>query len=128
MTRADLPENVVQFLIDHIDSVPHLEMLLLMWRSAPAAWSAEQLAARIYVPPSKVNEILEDFQRQGFVVPTDAQRYTYVTDWDRESPVVAQVDESYRTHLIDVSELLHSKGSNAVREFARAFRLKRDDK
>ena len=39
---------------------------------------------------------------------------------------MAAVDTTYRRELIRVSRLIHSKPSAAVREFARAFRLKKE--
>ena len=40
--------------------------------------------------------------------------------------LIAAVDSAYRKELIRISRLIHSKPSAAVREFARAFRIKKD--
>jgi hypothetical protein len=36
------------------------------------------------------------------------------------------VDATYRRELVRISSMIHSKPSPAVRQFARAFRLKKD--
>jgi predicted ArsR family transcriptional regulator len=59
---------VDQFILDKIDSVPHLEALLLLWNSRPAEWSAEELAKRLYVDRSLARKLLEDLTREEIVV------------------------------------------------------------
>jgi hypothetical protein len=36
------------------------------------------------------------------------------------------VDAIYRKDVVRISSMIHSKGSAGVREFARAFRIKKD--
>ena len=52
--------DVDQFLRDHIDTVPHLEALLLLWNSRPKEWSVEEMAKGLFLPPEAAKEILED--------------------------------------------------------------------
>jgi hypothetical protein len=35
--------DVYEFFLDRIDSVPHLEAVILLWNSRPVGWSAEDL-------------------------------------------------------------------------------------
>ena len=49
MTSPEIPARVLQFLAGHIDSVPQLEALLLLWEDPQRLWSEEELAGRIYV-------------------------------------------------------------------------------
>jgi hypothetical protein len=40
---------------------------------------------------------------------------------------MASVAATYRQNLVLVANIIHSKASGAVREFARAFEIKKDD-
>ncbi len=122
-------EEVNEFLHDRIDTVPHLEALLLLWNSRPKAWSVEEMATSLYLAPESAKEILDDLVRQNLIDTvagtSDRYRYEQGADLDR---IISLVDSTYRRELIPITRLIHSKPSAAVREFARAFRLKKDRK
>ena len=121
-----LRAEVDQFLRDKIDTVPHLEALLLLWNARPKPYSVSAMAERLFLAPEAVKEILDDLVRGGLITnvsgPGESYRYDSEPDRDR---LIATVDMTYRRELIRVSRLIHSKPSAAVREFARAFRLKK---
>ena len=55
--------EALQFIAENIDSVPHLEALILLWNSRPVSWNLAELASRLYVTPERVHEILNDLMR-----------------------------------------------------------------
>lgn len=126
MTEAEeLDPEVLRFIQQYIDTVPHLEGLLLMWQSAGAPWSAEHLAARIYVAPVVARVILEDLMRHGMVQPQgNPPAYAFDPQWDTHRQILARVARTYSRQLTRVATLIHSKGPRSVRDFARAFKLK----
>ena len=119
--------DVDQFVENHIDTVPHLEAFLLLWNTYPKEWSIKDMAEGLFVTPESAKKILEDLTRQSLVVmiPKTPEVFRYKTEPGREE-LVTLVDGAYRRELIRISTLIHSKPSAAVREFAKAFRLKRD--
>jgi hypothetical protein len=128
MTEQDHAKSAVdQFLRDQIDTVPHLEALLLLWNSRPKPWSIEEMA-RLFLASEAGREILGDLARQGLIVtvPGEVGTYHYEPEEKRDQ-LVGSVDSTYRRELIRVSRLIHSKPSAAIREFARAFRFKKDE-
>ena len=50
--------EVDQFILGHIESVSHLEALLLVWRSRPKMWTVDELALLLYVKPEVVHKTL----------------------------------------------------------------------
>lgn len=62
-----LPAHVLRFLADQIESVPHLEALLLLWQSPERGWSLEEIATRVYVPRDAAAHLLADLARRGMV-------------------------------------------------------------
>jgi predicted DNA-binding transcriptional regulator len=119
---------VYQFIFDQIESVPHLEALLLVWNSRPQPWTIENLAQRLYVSSDVVLTLLQDLVRQGLIaiVPGPPQGYRYETASPEQDQLMAAVDETYRREVVRISTLIHSKPSPSVREFARAFRLTKE--
>jgi len=119
--------EVDQFLQNQIDTVPHLEALLLLWNSRPQQWSVDDMANGLYLAPEAAKEILEDLSRRSLIVVASEGdgRYRYEPEPERDR-LIGAVDSIYRRDLIRISRLIHSKPSAAIRAFARAFRIKKD--
>ena len=126
---SDSSPDVDRFLREKIDTVPHLEALLLLWNSRPRPWSVHEMAKALFLAPDLTKAILDDLVRHRLVGLGSSgatyEGYFYEPEPDRDD-LVAAVDASYRRELIRVSRLIHSKPSASIREFARAFRLKKE--
>lgn len=128
MTGAIDPE-VERFLLDSIDTVPHLEALLLIFQSPAIVWTVAELAARIYVNEKQASGILEDLTRRALIarVEQSPPKYQYIERSEPQTQLLHKVAQSYRTQLVQVTRFIHSNASASVRDFARAFRLKDND-
>jgi DNA-binding IclR family transcriptional regulator len=127
MTSPEIPARVLQFLAERIDTVPQLEALLLLWENPQREWSEEELAARIYVSRPVAATIMQALQRQQLVTTEPVStRYRYNPQWDPSGEVMPEVAAAYSRHLVQLATFIHSRASTAVREFARAFDLKKD--
>lgn len=120
--------NAYEFILENIDSVPHLEALVLLWNSRPVAWTCEELASRLYIPEEKVSSLLADLVRLQLIAKTAGPppKYSYFPRSEEQSEMMRLVDIAYRRDLVRISTMIHSKTSPSVREFARAFRFKKD--
>ncbi|HEX3663454.1 MAG TPA: hypothetical protein VHU89_18605 [Acidobacteriaceae bacterium] len=116
--------EVDRFILSEIDSVPHLEALLLLWNSRPKQWPVEDVAAYLFIPLDRTREILQDLQQRELVLMTFAGCF-YNPNFSGDH-LMEELDRIYRRELVRVSNMIHSKASPAVREFARAFRFKKD--
>lgn len=117
--------EVEQFVLDEIDSVPHLEALLLLWSRRSQEWSLEELAKALYLAPERTRSIVMDLERQGFITANAEDRFQY-----RSTPrdnTIDKLDQVYRRQVVHISTIIHSKPAASLREFARAFRLKKDN-
>jgi predicted ArsR family transcriptional regulator len=120
--------QVDQFVAEQIDSVPHLEALLLLWESRPKAWTIEEMARSLYIRSEQAAKILEALVQRNLVQTEngDSQRYTYGSGSEERNQLMQQVEATYRRELVRISSLIHSKATAGVRDFARAFRFTRD--
>ena len=128
MSVPGIPENVLQFIAAKIDTVPQLEALLLLWENPQHDWSEEELAGGIYVSIEAAAAILQALQRRQLIDSTNDSpaKYRYSTAWDPSGELMSEVAGAYRRHLVPLATYIHSRASSAVREFARAFDLKKD--
>ncbi|MGH8176405.1 MAG: hypothetical protein ACREV5_09110 [Steroidobacter sp.] len=128
MHLPDIPEHVLQFIAEKIDTVPQLEALLLLWENQSQTWESGVVAARIYVRPDVCAEILQTLQRRELIrsEPGSPPRYRYNPDWDKSGDLMVQVATAYQRHLVPIATFIHSRGPSSVREFARAFDFKKE--
>ena len=129
MASGAIPNEVEQFLLAVIDTVPHLEALLLIFQNPDTVWSVDDLAARIYVDNPQAAAVLDDLTRRKLIarVQLSPPKYQFVAASPTETELLHKVAHAYRTQLVQVARFIHSKPSASVRDFARAFRLKDRD-
>ena len=121
-----LRRNVDQFILEEIDSVPHLEALLLLWNRRARLYSVSELAHQLYISTDQTSDILRDLQSRGLVATLDTGQCSYSETWPHPELIEA-VDRFWRRELIRISSLIHSKASPSVRQFASAFRFRRQN-
>jgi len=126
----DSSVDVYEFVLENIDSVPHLEALILLWNSRPVWWTREELASRLYVPLRQVEELLRDLVRIELISESETHppKFSYLPKSEEQNELLGSLDAAYRKDLVRISTMIHSKASSGVREFARAFRLRQEKK
>jgi len=121
-------DEVYRFILNQIDSVPHMEALLLLWESRPKQWSDSEIAERLYVGTDFARNIVQDLVRRR-VLATETQspsRYWYESKSGDLDRLVEAVAATYRRDLVRVSTFIHTKASSAVRDFAQAFKFTKE--
>jgi predicted ArsR family transcriptional regulator len=126
MENGDQEVDVLAFVFENINTVPHLEALLLIWQNASESWTATRLAARIYVGTPQAAGILEDLYKRGYVSKEAGPAYRFAHEWDVERQIMPRLASTYSRNLIGMTRMIHSKGSASVQEFARAFQIKKE--
>jgi DNA-binding MarR family transcriptional regulator len=118
-----------KFILDKVDTVPHLEALMLLWNSRPVGWTCAELGSRLYIPSDRVGDLLRDLVRMQLIIEssTETLRYSYVSKTPEQDELMRAVDAAHRQDLVRISTMIHAKTSPAVREFARAFLFKKSD-
>jgi hypothetical protein len=116
--------EVDAFVIEEIESVPHLEALLLVWNSRPRQWSIAEMAKSLYLSEDQTHPILRDLQQRHLLL-MESDLYSYNADHPK-GETIALLDRIYRHEIVRISTMIHAKPSASVRAFARAFKLKKD--
>src|SRR5215510_8682008 len=112
MPEQDLPGDVLRLILERIDSVPHLETLLLLWDSGGKPWTEAEVANRVYVRGDTARGVLERLVQRGLVreerVPASSSMRTpvvasgsgtffvYDPSWDPGAALMPRVAATYR--------------------------------
>jgi hypothetical protein len=126
-SATEIPAQVRRFLEENIDTVPQLETLLMMHADPDRDWLVADVAARNYITEARAADTLNALQRRGLVIAGESPpRFRFNSSSDEVRALVEQLAHCYQRKLSAVTELVHAKPSASVKEFARAFDLKKD--
>lgn len=121
-----IPDEVRRFLLTSVPSVPFLEALLLLRAQPDQQWDAAAVARRLYVTTAVAGELLQQLVQAGIGQP--AGEGTTCT-WGPPAPLAALIDElarHYAENLVGVTQLIHSRTDQRARQFADAFRWRKE--
>ena len=124
MPGTGLPATVRRLIAESIDSIPELEAILLL-RKTRCDWTVTDAVERLYVSETVAAHLLATLVDKGFLV-SEGERYRY---GPASAELAAAVDElavTYVRHLVQVTNIIHVKPSPGVRQFAEAFRIRKD--
>jgi hypothetical protein len=122
--QASRRSEVDHFILEEIESVPHLEALLLMWNKRPRQWSLGEMSQALYLSAEQTQPILRDLAQRHLIL-MESDLFSYNADHPRDE-LIALLDQMYRRELVRISTMIHSKPSASVRAFARAFKITKD--
>jgi hypothetical protein len=126
-SRHEIPAHVRLFLEENIDTVPQLETLLMMYETPNRGWLVADVASRNYISEPRASETLHALQRRSLVISDESPpRFRFNPASEDVRTLVAELSVCYQRKLSAVTELIHAKPSASIKEFARAFDLKKD--
>lgn len=128
MTDDPIPNNIKRFINTSIDSIPHLEALLLIQKNPDINWDIDSLSRSLFIQPRLAEELLGKLCSAGFlkVLPnTNPQSYDYVHPNLEVRQMLSELAEVYSKHLILITNMIHNKSSK-VQQFADAFKFKKE--
>jgi hypothetical protein len=120
MAEPYVPDEVREFIIKHIATVPQIEALLLIWSSPEKRWSLRQVAARIYTSDAEAARALDGLCAGGLLVHREGN---FALDPSTANgDMIGKLKEVYARHLIPVTDVIHGKSRRgpAAAEFFRS--------
>jgi len=123
----EIPVHVLRFLEENIDTVPQLETLLMMHEDQDRSWLIADVASRNYTTEQRAMDTLNALQRRGLVSSEETPaRFRFNSAKEDVRALVGDLSRCYQRNLSLVTEFIHAKPSASVKEFARAFDLKKE--
>jgi hypothetical protein len=125
---SGLPEDVKQFLQEHISSVAQLEVLLMLRNHGDRQWTPGEVSKALYTTPEMVAEQLADLCKRGLLEVADGSEphYRYAPADPELDSQVGTLDTAYKERRVAVITFIYSQPVEKVRTFADAFRLRKD--
>ena len=127
MSGGELPKDVRDLVIGHIDSVVQAEILLLLQSNPGQAYSAEQVGQVLRIDANGAEAQLAHLQSHGMLrAGPDGGGYVYGPQSVQLSDAVAGLARAYADRRVTVIALIYSKPTDQLRSFADAFRIRKD--
>lgn len=125
MSKSEtIPLAIRRFILTSVDSIPHLEAILLLRYNPKTEWDDRTLAQRLFITEKKAGELLTDLHKAGFlsVKKTDQPVFWYNPVSPDLREIMDKLSEIYSRNLIEVTHLIHSKINKHAQQFGDAFR------
>ncbi len=124
MTYGVVPDDAAQFLLRMIDSVAQWEGLLLLRTHPDMAWDIPAVARQLYVSEDETRALLAKLVERK-ILALEGDIYAYKPHSPELDELIGRCAELYRTYLIPVTKIIHSK-PGSIQAFADAFRLRKE--
>jgi hypothetical protein len=126
--QKSISDAVRRFVLTSLPTVPHLETLLLLWREPQSPWTAEQIAARLYVTPGVAATLADELCAAGLLqCAGEPHQYRCRTERPALAALLDELDQTYRARLREVTALIHSRADHQAARFAQAFSWRKKD-
>lgn len=120
--QEPIPSHISRFILTSIDSVPHLEAVLLLRSKPGMGWDIKTMAQQLFISEKRAGELMFDLCKAGFAVFRDPL-YFYEPASPPLKDAMDELDAIYAKNLVAVSRLIHSKMDRQAQKFGDAFRL-----
>jgi hypothetical protein len=127
MSREPIPEEVRRFVQTAVPSVPYAEALLLFLSAHDGELETVAVARRLYVSEAAAGALVDALRAAGVIEPGGAAGTHVFAPHDGEHERLLRLTARYyTTHLIEVTELIHSATARHARRFADAFKIRKE--
>lgn len=122
----DIPPDVRTLIARHVDSVVHLELLLLLYRDCDRGWTAADAAREMRIDPTWTVAQLDQLVAAGLLRRDDADAGTYRCVTARAVvETMGRLARAYGDRRVSTVALIYAKPSDSLRTFADAFRFRK---
>jgi hypothetical protein len=121
-----MPDDLRRFILTSIQSVPFVEAALLFMGQAGLALDAPTVARRLYVSETTAKELAAALLAAGILEPAEAAAWRFAPQTKDLQRMLHLLAAYYSSHLIEITDLIHSTGARKAQRFADAFKLRRD--
>lgn len=124
---SGISEELKNFVFRKIDSIEQIEVLLLLRQHAQRGWTAGEISAELRSAPESVAKRLFDLSIQKLVDEVDSSehKYQYRPHTIELKQLVDELAETYRIRKFTVINMIFSKKTDALKDFADAFKIKK---
>lgn len=125
--REPIPDEIRRFVLTSIPSVPFVEAMLLFRALQGQPVETAKVAERLYVSERAGADLVEQLRTARIVEPvaSDPASFRYAPDPEL-ARMLDQLAFYYVHDLIGVTRLIHSHTERMARQFAEAFKIRKE--
>jgi hypothetical protein len=120
----DLPEISRLFLRRYINSVSLLDVLFLLKRNPNRAWSPEEISGELRTNPSYASAQLTELAASGLI--SVAEKVYRYSPQEADVSAIEELERLYASRRSAVIGFIYSQPIDSIRNFADAFKIKKD--
>jgi hypothetical protein len=126
LPTSRLPLDVKTFLMDAIDSVSHLEVLLMLHQQPEKLFSAEAVCKELRSNVHSSSNQLAQLASRGLLKINDNKLYQYGPSSEELNQKVQKLFEIYKEMPVAVVTSIYEKPKDRLKDFSDAFKIKKD--
>jgi len=130
MAQHELSPLVLTFLTEHVSNLEQFQLLLKVVQGGDRWWDAESASREVGISRAEAQAALDHFAKRNLldIRITGEVRYQYRPGTENlQAAAQATVDE-FRRKPVQVLEVITGRTRRSIRDFADAFRIRRDDR
>lgn len=121
---ANLSDELLGFIQKELQSVEHLEILLLLRAERDRVWRDTEVYDVIRSSVPSVRERLQQLADAGFLSAGEGGKYRYTPNSEQSRRLIDELAAAYRSSRVAVIDAIYQPRT-AASELAQAFRIKR---
>ncbi|MNT57560.1 hypothetical protein D3C72_1949340 [compost metagenome] len=121
----DISEELRVFIRKYINSVSLLDVLLMLKRDSSRVWTPEEVSAEMRTNPYYAKTQLEELVAAKILVAISGGGYQYLAD-SAHGEIIDQLEHLYNSRRSTVINYIYSQPIDSIRDFANAFKIKKD--
>ena len=128
MSEKVFSEELERFIAAEITSLEQLEILLLLSGNPHKWWTAAGVYEVIKSSVQSVQDRLNEMATRGILrkEADNEVRFQFKPTNDAVWNITAELRDAYKERSVKVVQAIYSKPPDAVQEFARAFRVRKE--
>lgn len=126
MPRDPIPEELRRFILTSVPSVPFVEAMLIFREAKGVPITIDQLAQRLYMGEKAAVDIVAQLRETRVVEPSEGGAGNRYAPPPELSAMLDMLANYYRSNLVEVTDMIHSRKARVAHQFADAFKLRKD--
>ena len=129
MAGHEIPPLVLTFLKEHVSNLEELQILVRVAQGGDRWWDAGAVSKDLGIPAKQAQASLDHLAKHNLldIRITGEVRYQFRPGSDELRETAFAALEEFRRRPVQILEVVTGTSRRSIRDFADAFRIRRDD-
>lgn len=125
-----LPNDVVKFIDENIESIDHLEILRILSEDRERDWDQETLARQVQTKVEVIRTVAAALNARGLLVTTTRSAEIscrYGPRTPELEALISRLLQVYKERPVTMIKTVYERAKDPLRAFADAFRIRKEE-